>query len=37
MVESAVRLETLGVELPLNEIYRMIKFPAEAEAAGQPV
>ncbi|MCI0389152.1 MAG: Uma2 family endonuclease [Acidobacteria bacterium] len=31
-LESAVRLETLGVELQLSEIYRMIKFPAEAEA-----
>jgi Uma2 family endonuclease len=30
-LESAVRLETLGVELPLSEIYRMIKFPEEAE------
>jgi Uma2 family endonuclease len=32
-LESAVRLETLGVELQLSEIYRMIKFPTEAEAA----
>jgi Uma2 family endonuclease len=32
-LESAVRIEALGVELPLSEIYRMIKFPAEAEAA----
>jgi len=32
-LESAVRLETLGVELHLSEIYRMIKFPVEAEAA----
>jgi len=31
-LESAVRLESLGVELPLSEIYRMIKFPA-ADAA----
>jgi Uma2 family endonuclease len=31
-LESGVRLETLGVELQLGEIYRMIKFPAEAEA-----
>jgi Uma2 family endonuclease len=31
-LESAVRLETLGVELQLNEIYRMIKFPEETEA-----
>ncbi len=26
-LDSAVRLESLGVELPLSEIYRMIKFP----------
>jgi Uma2 family endonuclease len=32
-LENAVRLETLGVELPLNKIYRMIKFPEEEEAA----
>jgi len=32
-LDSAVRLESLGVELPLREIYRMIKFPA-AETAG---
>jgi Uma2 family endonuclease len=31
-LESAVRLETLGVELQLSEIYRMIKFPEETEA-----
>lgn len=31
-LESAVRLETLGLELQLSEIYRMIKFPEEAEA-----
>jgi len=31
-LESAVRLESLGVELPLSEIYRMIKFPTETEA-----
>lgn len=30
-LESAVRLETLGVELPLSEIYRMIRFPEETE------
>jgi len=33
-LESAVRLETLGVELHLSEIYRMIKFPVESEATG---
>ena len=32
-LDSAVRLESFGVELPLREIYRMIKFPA-AETAG---
>ena len=32
-LDSAVRLESLGVELALREIYRMIKFPA-AETAG---
>src|SRR5262249_35337068 len=32
-LESAVRLETLGVELQFSEIYRMIKFPAEADPA----
>jgi Uma2 family endonuclease len=33
-LESTVRLESLSVELPLSEIYRMIKFPnAEADAA----
>jgi Uma2 family endonuclease len=33
-LESEVRLESLGVMLPLSEIYRMIKFPAaEVEAA----
>jgi Uma2 family endonuclease len=31
-LESAVRLETLGVVLHLSEIYRMIKFPAEEHA-----
>jgi Uma2 family endonuclease len=31
-LESAVRLESLGVELPLSEIYRLIKFP-EADSA----
>lgn len=38
-LESIVRLESLGVELPLSEIYRMIKFtpttPAP-EASEQP-
>ncbi len=33
-LESEVRLESLGVTLPLSEIYRMIKFPAaDADAA----
>ncbi|MGH6629543.1 MAG: hypothetical protein ACREB3_07405, partial [Burkholderiales bacterium] len=27
-LESAVRLESLEVTLPLSEIYRLIKFPA---------
>lgn len=31
-LESGVRIETLGVDLQLSEIYRMIKFPAEEEA-----
>ncbi|MBO0858390.1 MAG: Uma2 family endonuclease [Chloracidobacterium sp.] len=38
-LESAVRLETLAIELQLREIYHMIKFPSKAEAAesaGQP-
>lgn len=30
-LESEVRLESLGVSLALSEIYRMIKFPAEAD------
>jgi Uma2 family endonuclease len=33
-LESAVKLESLGVVLPLSEIYRMIKFPAESESDG---
>ncbi len=32
-LESAVKLESLGVVLPLSEIYRMIKFPALEENA----
>ncbi|MGH9835905.1 MAG: Uma2 family endonuclease [Blastocatellia bacterium] len=35
-LESAVRLESLGVELPLSEIYRMIKFPAAEAASATP-
>lgn len=31
-LESSVRLESLGVELPLSEIYRMIRFPEETGA-----
>lgn len=30
-LESSVKLESLGVELPLNEIYRMINFPENAK------
>jgi Uma2 family endonuclease len=36
-LESAVKLESLGVVLPLSEIYRMIKFPAESESDGTGV
>ena len=32
-LESTVKLESLGVALPLSEIYRMIKFPAAEEEA----
>lgn len=33
-LESSVKLESLGVELPLSEIYRLIKFPEmETETA----
>lgn len=31
-LESAVRLESLGVTLPLSEIYRWVKFPASPTA-----
>lgn len=33
-LESAVKLESLGVVLPLGEIYRMVKFPVADDAAG---
>lgn len=33
-LESAVKLESLGVVLPLSEIYRMVKFQAESESDG---
>lgn len=35
--ESFVKLESLGVVLPLSEIYRMIKFPPESESDGTGV
>lgn len=35
-LDSSVRLESLGVVLPLNEIYRMIEFPlAQTETSGE--
>lgn len=30
-MENSVRLESLGVEMPFSEIYRMITFPAETD------
>jgi Uma2 family endonuclease len=35
-LESSVKLESLGVTLPLAEVYRMIKFPAEEAEASVP-
>jgi Uma2 family endonuclease len=35
-LESAVRLESLGVELPLSAIYRMIKFPDAGAVSALP-
>ncbi|NOT61073.1 MAG: Uma2 family endonuclease [Acidobacteria bacterium] len=32
-LESSIKLESLGVTLPLSEIYRMIQFPALGEEA----
>ena len=36
-LDNAVKLESLGVVLPLSEIYRMVKFPAESESDGTGV
>ncbi len=33
-LDSSVKLESLGVVLPLSEIYRMIEFPVAEPAAG---
>jgi Uma2 family endonuclease len=39
-LDSTVRLKSLGIELPLSEVYRMIKFPppetTATEASEQP-
>jgi Uma2 family endonuclease len=34
-LESSIRLESLGVTLPLSEIYRMIKFPVAEPAPAE--
>lgn len=36
-LDSSVKLESLGVVLPLSEIYRMIKFPSPADGAAEVV
>ena len=36
-LDSSVKLESLGVVLPLSEIYRMIKFPSSEDDAAEAV